>query len=399
MPGFTKSDLQAFVRKECGEAVAKALKDVQEQIGTRGADQVRELAERGSDARKKQVQGAGLVFGGVCAALALTKGNVGQAIDLATKGAKDFKADPIIAKALTAGDAASGGFLLAPEMSDEIIELLLPRTTVRKHIDNVQELSSGQINVPKLTSGAAVSWGAEVAAIQESAEAFGQVALIAKQEKVLIPVSNTLMRRGGPRVQAIVRNDALRQMTIGEDSKFLRGDGTGSAPKGLRFWANTANIVASTGVTNALITADLLGLITKLQTANVPMTKPWWTFSPRSLNAIMGLQTTTGAFVYRDELAKGTLFGIPYDVTTQVPVNLGSGKANSEVYLADGDELALGQGPQLQIALSEDATFVDANNKTISAFQRDLTLLRVINEVDLVARHDLAIAILKDVAW
>jgi HK97 family phage major capsid protein len=133
--------------------------------------------------------------------------------------------------------------------------------------------------------------------------------------------------------------------------------------------------------------------------ANVAMTKPWWTFSPRSLNALMGIQTTTGAFVYRDELSKGTLFGIPYEVSTQVPVNLGAGNVKSEVYLADGDELALGQGPQLQIALSEDATFVDAAGKTISAFQRDLTLLRVINEVDLVARHDLAIAILKDVAW
>jgi HK97 family phage major capsid protein len=207
------------------------------------------------------------------------------------------------------------------------------------------------------------------------------------------------MRRGGPRVQAIVRNDALRQMTIGEDSKFLRGDGTGSAPKGLRYWANAANVVASTGITNATITPDLLGLITKLMQANVAMTKPWWTFSPRSLNALMGIQTTTGAFVYRDELSKGTLFGIPYEVSTQVPVNLGAGNVKSEVYLADGDELALGQGPQLQIALSEDATFVDAAGKTISAFQRDLTLLRVINEVDLVARHDLAIAILKDVAW
>jgi predicted phage gp36 major capsid-like protein len=369
---LTKSDLQAFIRNECGAAVAKALKDVQDTIGARGADQVRELAERDSAARGKAASGAGLAFGGVCAALALTKGNVGQAIDLATKGAKDFKADPMIAKALTSGDAASGGFLLAPEMSDEIIDLLLPRTTVRKHIDNVQELSSGQVNVPKLTSGAAVSWGAEVAAIAETEQAFGQVALIAKQEKVLIPVSNTLMRRGGPRVQAIVRNDALRQMTIGEDSKFLRGDGTGSAPKGLR---------------------------TKLMQANVAMTKPWWTFSPRSLNALMGIQTTTGAFVYRDELSKGTLFGIPYEVSTQVPVNLGAGNVKSEVYLADGDELALGQGPQLQIALSEDATFVDAAGKTISAFQRDLTLLRVINEVDLVARHDLAIAILKDVAW
>ncbi len=49
-------------------------------------------------------------------------------------------------------------------------------------------------------------------------------------------------------------------------------------------------------------------------------------------------------------------------------------------------EHGIGQGASMQIVLSTEGTYVDGNGTVISAVQRNLTLLRIINEVDGVNR-------------
>jgi HK97 family phage major capsid protein len=209
-----------------------------------------------------------------------------------------------------------------------------------------------------------------------------------------------LLRRGGERVASTVRNDTLRQMGLAEDQVLLRSPGTVHRPKGLRYWANLANVIAATGgaPTVAGVTQDLGRLMLLLEEANVPLTSPVWSMAPRSKNFLMTLRDGLGNYAF-PEIWQGKLFGWPVESTTHMPRNLGSGGNKSEIMLWDADEMALGQGPSLQVAISEEGTFVDASGKTISALQRNLSLLRVISEVDLVARHDLAIGVLTEVGW
>lgn len=396
---MNKEELKAMIKQLAGEAIAQAYSNIEERRAAanvgRSAIEAIAIGSPADEAQLKHTK-AGLLFGGIVAALGACKGSVKEAIGYA----KDSLKSERVEKALTAGQATSGGFLIPPEYSQEIIDLLVPRTHVRRHITNVQDLSAGVLDITKLTGSVNVSWGGEVDEIRESEQQFGNLEMKAREEKVLVPISNTLLRRGGERVAATVRNDTLRQMGLAEDLVLLRSPGTVHRPKGLRYWANLANVIAAVGgaPTVAGVTADLGRLMLLLEEGNVPMTSPVWSMAPRTKNFLMTLRDGLGNYAF-PEIWQGKLFGWPVESTTHMPRNLGTGADESEILLWDADEMALGQGPSLQVAMSEDATFVDASGKTIAAFQRNLTLLRVISEIDLVARHDLAIGVLTTVKW
>jgi hypothetical protein len=53
----------------------------------------------------------------------------------------------------------------------------------------------------------------------------------------------------------------------------------------------------------------------------------------------------------------------------------------------------------LELAVSREGTYVDANANTVSAFQSDQTLIRAIAEHDFQVRHDQAIAVIQNVRY
>jgi hypothetical protein len=59
----------------------------------------------------------------------------------------------------------------------------------------------------------------------------------------------------------------------------------------------------------------------------------------------------------------------------------------------------IGDAMQTTLAVSTEASYVDNEGKTRSAFQNDETLVRVIEQVDIGARYDLAISVLTGAAW
>ncbi len=384
--------IAAHVERVCGPVVAEIVASAKARATNNANDllhdkSTQQLSLRGST--------KGLLAGGIIAALAKSKGDLGKAIEIAEKEWKNGE----LAKALSAGSAADGGVLIAPEYSDEIIDLLLPRTTIRKHVENVTDLSSGTAYVSRLTASAQTSWGGEVQKISPSQQGFGLLTLRARQQKTMVPISNTLLRRGGPRVMNSVRMDTLRAMALGEDSVLLSSPGTEHRPKGMRYWAPTSNVLTATSSpTLDQVTGDIGLLILALENANVGMTAPFWVMAPRTKQALMTMRLPNGPYAFRDEMLTGKLWGYPFESTTHVSTTLGSGN-KSELYLADGDELTIGQGPQLQVAMSEEGVIVDDAGNVISAFQQNMTFMRVISEIDFVARHAEAIAVLTGVPW
>ena len=62
--------------------------------------------------------------------------------------------------------------------------------------------------------------------------------------------------------------------------------------------------------------------------------------------------------------------------------------------------MVIGESMNLSVAISMDATYTDpATGTPVSAFQRDLTLIRIITENDFGPRHAEAIAVLDGVTW
>tara|TARA_Y100000310_G_C20658416_1_gene803274 strand:- start:370 stop:1647 length:1278 start_codon:yes stop_codon:yes gene_type:complete len=307
-------------------------------------------------------------------------------------------------KALSAGDAASGGFLVPEEYSTELIELLRARSVVRAMgATTISIAGSGTLNIPKLTSGATAAYIGENTNIAESEQVFGNLKLSFKKLAVLTPISNDLIRYSSPGADQVVRTDLVEGMRVKEDQKFIRGDGTDGAPRGLLSWCPGGNKIAADGTVSLVNTFQDLGkLVLKLQEGNVPMTTPGWLFAPRTEQMLMTSLNANGVPAFRDEMSGGTLWGFPFRSTTSIPITLdttGAGTNDeSEIYFVDFSQAVIGESSSLQVSASDTAAYHDGSN-VIAAYSQDQTVVRAISEHDFGMRHDAAIAILTGVDW
>lgn len=306
-------------------------------------------------------------------------------------------------KAMTAGDATAGGFLVPVQFVQDFIAVLRSAAVMRKLRTPTIPLPTGTAKIGKGTAGATAGYVGESTNAPKTQLSTGQLTLSFKKLMALVPVSNDLLRYSSPGADMIVRNDLTAAMAVKEDSAFIRGDGTDGSPKGLRFWAPNANIITANGTVSLQNTATDLGkLMQKLMEADVPMVSPSWIFAPRTKNFLMTLVTTAGSFIYKDEMAQGTLWGYPFGVTTGVPTNLDHTGADtddeSEIYFVDVGQGLIGEAESMSVDASQEAAYHDGNSVQ-SAWSRDETTVRAIAEHDFVMRYDKAVAVLAGVDW
>lgn len=273
---------------------------------------------------------------------------------------------------------------------------------VRASEPRVLPMPRGTLTLPRQTQAATATYGSEVAAIPASQQSVGQIVATYKKLTALVPVSNDLMRYSDPAVDAFVRDDLVQVLARREDAAFIRGDGSSDSPRGFLSFCQAGNVINSTAVfALSTVAQELGGAVNKLESANVPIIRPVWLMNPRSKNYLYNVQNAVGAYVYRDEMNEGKLLGIPFKITTQIPTNLTVGGNNdcSEVYLVDMAHAMILDSMTLELAVSREGTYTDANGNTVSVFQSDQTLVRAIAEHDFQMRHDEAIAVIKGVRW
>lgn len=340
----------------------------------------------------------GLVAARLVRALVAGNGDPERARKFVEKNIVDDGINDIVAKALTTDTGPTGGYLVPQQYAEEVIELLSAKAVVRK-MGAVSLPLEGTLNIPKLTAGATAYFIGEAQNIPVSQPTFDQIKLTEKTLVTMVPISNKLIRLSSPKVDIQVRNNMIDVMAKKEDLAFIRGTGTDYSPKGLLHWASPTNkFPANSAVTVSNIAADLQAAINKLESANVPMDKVGWIMSPRVKNFLMTAMNQNGIYVWRDEMEKGTLLGYPYAVTTQIPSNLGTAGNESGVYLVDFSECIIGDGPQLEVSVSTQAAY-EQDGTFISAFQADLTVVKMVRYVDFAVRHGEAVAVIQNVTW
>ena len=188
--------------------------------------------------------------------------------------AKQMFGNDRLAQAMTVASHSGGGFMVPENYVPNIIELLRARVVVRGMGPMTAPLVNGSLTLPKQTAGSTASYIGESQNITPSNPTGGQRKWVAKKLAALVPVSNDLLRVSSPSADQFIRNDLVRSMAIAEDAAFIRNQGVGNAPKGMRYWAPTANVIAANGTVNlANVTNDLGKLELALANANVPMTK------------------------------------------------------------------------------------------------------------------------------
>lgn len=365
-----------------------------------------------------------LVIGGMVRMCAKAGGNA----YLARQVAQDMYGESHpVTRALVTSVGSSGGFIVPPDYMNDIVELLRPTAVVRSAGPREVPMPRGTMTLPAQTAPATASYGTEAATITETQQTVGQIVASFKKLTALVPVSNDLLRYAEPAADAFVRDDLVKVVALRQDLAFLTGDGTQATPMGFlgfanRYvvaqagtpgvWSSTADstmavggqfITSTANYTLATAASELGGLDNKLDTANVSEMKRCWFFHPRAFNYLYNVQNSLGVYVYREELNTGKLLGKPFKKTTQIPINIwdaaGSNKDLSFVMLVEMDDAMLFDSMQLELAVSREGTYLDGGGNTVSAFQRDETLIRAIAEHDFQMRHDASVAILQGCRW
>lgn len=405
MAGMTKEQLKGFIGDVLKETLGTTLLEQQRATEDRQSKWMGELmaqiaqGKQGAPVVAKEQRGllaAQYMKCQAAVALSLKSGRPMSAVDFATKL---YGADAPVTKALSASTAAEGGIVVPEQVAADIIPLLRPASAVYALQPRIETMPSGVHTMPKIAGGAAADYIGENDNAPKTEPTFGAVRLTAKKLAALLPLSNDWIRRASTGSDASVRDDLVGALAQRGDGAFIRGLGGQYSPKGLRYQAINANVIAANGTVNlANVTTDIGKLVLALANANVQFLRPGWIMAPRTWNYLMTVRDANGNFAFRDELLQGRLWGWPFKWTTQVPVNLGGGTDESELYLADFSDVVVGETEQLMIDTSTEAAYFDGANLQ-SAFSRDQTVIRGIIEHDLGIRQDACVAVLTGVKW
>lgn len=413
---MVKDILQAEMKEVVELIEEKARTAAEAAIAPLKAKSMPEWAENFFGAQKKQPTGKerkpGEAAGRIVRAIARAKkegiGEVGVEKVLKSWGdddlARDFAAtremNDAREKALAASSATAGGFLVPEQYSNDILEARRARAVVRGLGPRMYPMPNGTFHLPKITSGASGGYIGENQNLSTSQPVFGENVLTWKKLGAIVPGSNDLVRYASAAADATVRDDLVKGLSVNEDAALLRGDGTGGAPKGLRYWAAADNIEAASTASLANVATDMGRLMLNLMNNNVPDGNWAWIFAPRTWFYLYTLQTTTGDFAFQQELNTGKFYGLPFRKTTGIPITLtvGGNSDTSEIYLVNFDDMALGDSMNLAIDISTEAAYHNGSS-VVSSFSLDQFVIRAIAEHDFVARDANSIAILNGVRW
>ncbi|EKN4700363.1 phage major capsid protein [Yersinia ruckeri] len=321
-------------------------------------------------------------------------------LSLAAKFAEHDLGDKGVSMAISTA-AGSGGALIPQNMHSEVIELLRDRTIVRKLGARSIPLPNGNLSLPRMSGGATAGYVGEGSDVKASSAALDDVKLSAKTMIAMVPMSNQLIGRAGFQVEQLVLGDILTAIAVREDKAFLRDDGSNSTPMGMKVVATTAKrTVAWEGTDINLTTVDtyLDSMILKAMDSNSNMITCGWGLSNRSYMKLFGLRDGNGNKVY-PEMATGLLKGYPIERTGAIPANLGTGSNESEIYFADFNDVVIGEDGVMTVDFSKEASYIDADGNTVSAFARNQSLIRVVTEHDIGFRHPEGLVLGTGVIW
>ncbi len=391
---MSKDEFKSLVAETVTAEVEKAVAPMREQA----SDWMKKINATHRDTAVLEKGTNGIGAGRIVRALAAGKGDPARAAKFAQKAWKDDLGD-IIVKSLQAQDFDQLGALIPPTMEAEVIEILRAKVVVRAAGGRNVPLTNGTATFRKQTGTISAAYVGESQDIGTTYPTVGQITLTARKLAAIVPISNDLLLYdASPAADAFVRDDLVASIAIKEDVTFLYGTGVQDTPKGIRYWANSANVTNSAGTTATNVETDFRVLLNSLQTNNVPMLKPVFFMNPRSKNFLANLRDANGNLIYPETRgANPTMYGFPIFISTSIPINLGGG-TGTEIFFADMSEVLIGDASGLQISMDSSASYVE-NSSLVSAFSRDETLIRAIARHDIGVRHDLSLACIAAVTW
>ena len=264
---------------------------------------------------------------------------------------KDWPEREMIAayqKEMQFGVSSSGGFLVAPQWMDGMIELLRPNLVLATLGARFRPLA-GPTSFRKWGSGTTSNWTAEGKKIAASEMTVGRINLTPKPLATLVKVSDDLFRMGPAGLQGDIESDMARSQAEALDLAALKGQGGEGEPLGIMNLAGGTTDWGAAGpggdqdygTTLQNITVKLDDMVYQILARDVRGVVGF-ALGPLMLQKIRTTRDTTGHHIFFDQqmgnsssslsdsVEAGRLFGRPYAATSL----LTSGTADDDIIAA-----------------------------------------------------------------
>ena len=262
-------------------------------------------------------------------------------------------------------------------------------------------MDHGNLNLPKIKTGARAMFTGENRQISKSAPGFANLRLSSKKLTALIPMSNDLLRSTSYDNDVIVGQDVTKQMALGIDYGALYGSGGEFQPVGIFTNKNVLNIdvtaldaeyASKDGVLTAMFPNYLAASVLR---NNVLADGLGFTFNTSVEQFFKSMRDQVGGFIFAEEMNKQrTLAGYPYRTTNLIDTEDGKTK----IAFGNWNDLIIGEQGALEIETSREGSWTDEAGNLVSAFENDQTLIRAIDNVDVGLRHDESFVVATGVA-
>ena len=181
-----------------------------------------------------------------CKAMALSKGNPMQAVEIAKSMNYGERVENVIKAAVAAGSTTSAGFtaLIQPQiMASEFIDLLRPNLILSKMTQARQVPTN--MTFPRATTGTTAGWIGEGKPAPITNGAFDTLVIGEHKLGAIAVFTEELLRRSEPAAEALVRNDLIATITTAIDSAFIDQANAGVATVKPASIANAAATAAA----------------------------------------------------------------------------------------------------------------------------------------------------------
>jgi HK97 family phage major capsid protein len=242
-------------------------------------------------------------------------------------------------KALSEGDAASGGYLVPTEFRAELVEDIkdLP---VMRNLVTVIPMATDSLELPTLASDVKTSWGSENTAISTTTARFGTLTFAPYRLNTMMYTSRELVADSAIAVVPLITRLFSQAIGRAEDTAIIAGTGTGQ-PTGIFKSGNTYGGINNSNNASTLASA-IKKLPYKLGTAYRPRAR--WIMNSIALAAVANLKDSQGRFLLTDGLSAADpkqLVGYPVieqnDMATET-ILFGD---LSYYYLADREQMSV----------------------------------------------------------
>lgn len=302
-------------------------------------------------------------------------------------------------KALSATNPTAGGFLIPEVYLDEVIELLYNKTVIKELGARTIPLETGNLNIPRMTSGTRATWGGEARKISTTQPTFGNLRLSAKRLEAIVPQTRELIMSTKYSADEIFAADLSRRMQLGLDWGGLYGKGGEFQPTGI---ANTKGVEvidatkldAQYASTDGKLTADFpVYVVSLVMSKNVDDQALGWAFNSFMEGYLKNLKTATGDYLYRDEMNAGKFLGYNYAVTNQILTVNG----RTDMFFGNWADLMIGDQMGLETYTTLDGSWTDEQGVQHNAFEENLTGTRALMYDDIGVRHVESFAYIKNI--